>query len=593
MQPNSLTIPINETPSYDNLASAEAKDATSDTKSNALDQEMGRLGEVPPFVLETQASEFLPNRPDEYYTSCPPESSHVLPRSDSMGSLNHPVSRVSNIKRMSMSSQRSVCSSIGSYRDNIRSILRRGSRTSSCISEVVSLLGRFSFHESRASICDSIDQTPTQQNESAFPENPDFQSIPEPQIPDFDIFSHPNTTSGVLEQHMETVRRHNSALLTTCHGCSETKDCVHGKIMGATLSVTKPSTTLPSILSMGKTACDYAGTDCYGNNLLFFAARVAAPLFVLLEIIQNTADLNALNNDGQNFLFVLDPHRSDGHTYQDSEFSTLISCLEQRQFNFDHLDHNGRSFLVFLCLRPCFRMSWITLLCQRSQAWQRRIETLAQQKDSAGAYLAGYLTGNSDFQFLHPYVLSIVSNPKSLNGTSPDGRNVLHDQVVQHLITYATEYPEQQPTELPMYPYHWDGCNINGYDNEGYTPLGLFMKEVGRYSWISRHFVVSQMKELIKLGADINSRYRNGDTLLHMAARNCDFPVMEFLASSGIHINHQNNEGLRAIDCFGSTITKPAGVLIGEGSDSFVRTLQCVFLLINHGSTPYSMLCWY
>jgi hypothetical protein len=412
-------------------------------------------------------------------------------------------------------------------------------------------------------------------------------------MPDFDIFSHPNTTSGVLEQHMETVRKHNSALLITCRGCSETKDCVHGKIMGATLSVTNPSTTSPSIMSMGKTACDYTGIDCYGNNLLFFAARVAAPLLVLMEIIENTADLNALNNDGQNFLFVLDPHRFDGQTYQDTEFSTLIDCLEQRHFDFDHLDHNGRSFLVFLCLRPCFRTSWITLLCQRSQAWQRRIETLAQQKDSAGTYLFGYLTGNPDFQILHPYVLSIVSSPENLNGESPCGRNVLHDQVVQHFITYALRFPAQRPTELPMYPYHWDGCNINGYDDEGHTPLTLLMKEgLGRFSSISRHFVVSQMKELIKLGADINARCRNGDTLLHMAARKCDFPIMEFLASSGIHINHQNNEGLRAIDCLVSTITKPADLLIGEGSASFVRTLQCVFLLLNHGSTPYSMLIW-
>jgi ankyrin repeat protein len=511
-----------------------------------------------------------------------------------MESSNHPISKESDTMSISISSKRSTrTTSIASYKDTFRNILRRESRTPSCISEIVSLLGRFSLQESRSSICHSVLQT-SDQNDPTIGEIFPSQSVLEPQLLGFeDIPLHQptNCLSEVLQQHVETVRKPNTALLTTCRGCLETNDCIHQEIIRATLSVTDASITLPLMLRSDRTTCVYTEADCYGNNALFFAARTAAPLSVLLQIIENTLDLNALNNDGHNLLFVLDPHGFNVSISESLEFLTLINRLEQRQFNFDHLDYNGQSFLVLLCLRPCFRMSWITLLFEQGQTWQRRIEVLAQQKDSAGNYLVRYLTENPDLRILHPNVLSIISSPKNMNKQSYKDRTILHEQVVQHLVTYALEFPEQRPTELPMYAFEWDGCNINGYDDERHTPLTLFLtKALHGASRISRNFVISQIQELVKLGANINYRCLNGDTLLHIAARKSDFQIMNYLTASGIYVNHQNNEGLRAIDCLAVVVCATAKPSMSGRTTSTIANLRCSFLLLRHGSMSCSML---
>lgn len=75
-----------------------------------------------------------------------------------------------------------------------------------------------------------------------------------------------------------------------------------------------------------------------------------------------------------------------------------------------------------------------------------------------------------------------------------------------------------------------------------------------------------------------------------MATQESDFQIMDYLASSGIYINHQNNDGLRAIDCLTKVVSEPANSLMSEHTASLVATLRCLFLLLCHGSMPYSML---
>jgi len=147
-----------------------------------------------------------------------------------MGSSNHSVSEESDTMSISMSSKRSTrTTSIASYKNTFRNILQRGSRTSSCISEIVSLLSRVSLQESRSSICHSVLQT-SDQNEPTFGEIFPSQSVPEPQLlglEDVPLHQPTSCLSEVLQQHVETVRKHNTALLITCRGCLETNDCIH------------------------------------------------------------------------------------------------------------------------------------------------------------------------------------------------------------------------------------------------------------------------------------------------------------------------------------------------------------------------------
>jgi hypothetical protein len=515
---------------------------------------------------------------------------------DSVGRLSH--SPMDNTHSRATSSQWSMnTTSVSNYRETVRGILKRGSRSSSCISEIVSLLGRFSLHQSKTSLCDSTHGR-SMQKRLSLAETISHQRVPTRSsatvMQNHSRSGQPISRHGVLEQHIETVRKHNAALLGTCRGCSQSQDCVHRRITQVTLFGIQPSTGLPPVQSVVGKYSHYAETDCYGNNVLFFAARIGAPLFVLLEIIQNTPDLNSLNTDGHNFLFVLDPLGFDCPQSNNGDFAKLLDVLEQRRFNFDHLDHNGRSFLLFLCLRPSFRMSWITLLFQKDQAWQWRIKRFALQRDSSGEYLSGYLAGHSDLSTLHRDVLSIICEPKEKKWKRLNGRTKLHDRVIEHLELYISYYSKhhtnQRDISSVIYSSGWDGNDINNYDSKGYTPLTLFVYEaLNKHPPVLENYIIYQIQELVGWGADINARCPNGDTILHLAARKSNFKVIQHVFSYSIQINHQNHAGLRAIDCLPSKVSH----LTSSTWRRFIEqepVLQCLLLLQDHGSRPYFML---
>jgi hypothetical protein len=517
-------------------------------------------------------------------------------QTDSLEHLNH--SPIGNTRPRATSSHWSLrTTSIASYKETVTDILKRGSRTSSCVSDIVSLLGRFSLHQSKNSLCDST-HSGSVHKRSSLAETISHRRLLTPSsatvVEDQPLSGQIISRHRVLEQHIETVQKHNTALLSTCRGCLQSQDCVHRRIIQATSFGIQPSTDFVPLQSVVGTHCHYTQTDCYGNNLLFFAARLGVPLFVLLEIIQNTPDLNSLNTDGHNFLFVLDTLGFDCSRSGDCDFTTLLDVLEQRRFNFDHLDHNGRSFLLFLCLRPGFRISWIALLFQRDQEWQWRIKRFARQKDSLGEYMSGYLAGQPDLSTLHRDVLSIICEPLENNWKRFNGRTKLHDRVIEHLELYVSYYSKQTHTNQRnnsslIYSYGWDGNDIDNYDSDGYTPLALFVyKALNKYPPVSDNYIVCQIQGLVGWGANINARCRNGDTVLHLAARKSNFKVLQCLTSYSIHINHQNDAGIRAIDLLPSNPTFSSSTW-----RRFITqepALQCLLLLQDHGSRPYFML---
>ncbi|MFN7095614.1 MAG: ankyrin repeat domain-containing protein, partial [Burkholderiales bacterium] len=76
------------------------------------------------------------------------------------------------------------------------------------------------------------------------------------------------------------------------------------------------------------------------------------------------------------------------------------------------------------------------------------------------------------------------------------------------------------------------GVSINARDNQGNTPL----------HWAVRQKNFPFANYLIELGADINIRGNNGKSLLHEAAQTGDLELIEWLIARNIDVNIQDND---------------------------------------------------
>jgi len=163
-------------------------------------------------------------------------------QADALERLNH--SPIGNTRVRATSSHWSLgATSVASYKETVRDILKRGSRTSSCISEIVSLLGRFSLHQSKSSLCDSTHRGSVHKR-SSLAETISHRRLLTPSsatvVEDHSLSGQTISRHRVLEHHIETVQKHNTALLSTCRGRSQSQDCVHRRIIQATLFGSSP-----------------------------------------------------------------------------------------------------------------------------------------------------------------------------------------------------------------------------------------------------------------------------------------------------------------------------------------------------------------
>ncbi|KAH7067735.1 hypothetical protein FB567DRAFT_254686 [Paraphoma chrysanthemicola] len=335
------------------------------------------------------------------------------------------------------------------------------------------------------------------------------------------------TPETIVERHRDKIHRANFDLTEAC--CYPNPKCIHIHIHNAILGT---STELHGLLSsIPAFDGDEGGTisseddpvfrsinevDSNGNNALFFAARSAAPPEVLLPILRLTVDINAVNNDGQTFLFLLDPEGFHNrpcictsgawgglfHIHTQS-MGCLMSFLERRSFNFEHLDHDRRSFLSFLCASPSFDDEWFHAQLQRTPSWTKTMVGLSRCFDS------------SDRSYVH----YVADETKRTRMVSP--------------LFQWSDIPASDATQE--------------YDRYG-RPRLIQVLESAYSPKDDESQVLHQVKGLVSEGANVNGRSRDGSTALIVAAKRSCPEVVAYLLEMDAQVDHRDDAGFTAMD---------------------------------------------
>ncbi|KAF2184800.1 ankyrin [Zopfia rhizophila CBS 207.26] len=452
----------------------------------------------------------------------------------------------------------------------IRAVFSKGSFSSSFISEMMSVM-RKRFSRSSFTTSSGCSISTTSDNDTYETQNHIIQVL------------------RTLELRKRKIEQANSALINMC--CKEDKNCVHQRITRMTRlkEYTNYINELGDVQKTGRINT----ADSYGNDTLFFAARTGTPADVILAILQRTSVVNALNDDGQTFLFFLDPRgfhdsscRCPHSVYQhQSRFECLIRHLERRPFNFDQIDHDGRHFLSFLCASPHFDIRWLVNIMKYSEVWRWRIGALSQCRDSSGTFLIDFLASHPDIVQWEEYILrpfrpqftynqSYAGVSRALAGEDALGQTPLHN-LLQTKSFLQTQTPLHPLSTADMV------TNINKYDCQGRTPLMKYLDKAFEER-IAEELIVGTVRLLISWGANVNARSRAGSTILHFAAKKAMPELLAYALAAGAEVNHHDRDDFSALDYAANVFSKSRCATAPP--ELTARSLKCATRLLDHGA---------
>ncbi|KAF2650161.1 hypothetical protein K491DRAFT_697548 [Lophiostoma macrostomum CBS 122681] len=443
----------------------------------------------------------------------------------------------------------------------LRQLLSRQSRSSSCISGIVSLLSKFTLKEHQES------QSP--------PGDPP-------------VVHRLNLEVGeVIAFQKRRTKEVNSRLIKTC--CSHQVDCLHRALA---------DDHLPTDLTPYHNEINYR--DDFGNNYLFFAARAAAPFEVLRNIIDVIDDVNVLNEDRQNFLFVLDPSGLRGHaTEQDSHSGNirkLLLLLYIKCFDFGHTDNEGRNFLSMMSLHRSFSLQWLAVM-DDCEHLRHHLALIGGLRDYKRAFLLDYLSHRWRTKSITAGVLKTITHflvarvswvwafPDASRdtlipledvvdpGAFPKPRRLVSDLPGFDSIVALDHFPDQtllRKTEL-LY--------LNGYGADGMTDLfrGLLHVLQGRSN--------VKLTKYDDKRINFNARCLEGRTILRLSTLyNRADVLQEILAikSQTIRINDRDHHGFSALD-YATDRFNQSRTPTGTAQD-LANALKCIMYLVDHGA---------
>ncbi|ORY08902.1 ankyrin repeat-containing domain protein [Clohesyomyces aquaticus] len=417
--------------------------------------------------------------------------------------------------------------SASSRRQRFSAVFSQTSFSSSCVSDLLSLVGkRMSLSTFETSSRISMSTASIAEKDTSYAEN----NAPE-----------------ILEQLRQTVVKANLALAQEC--CTLTERDPH-------LSLLRLGELKDNLKALPATQLL---RDAFGNSELFFAARIGAPAEVMVSLISVTTDVNAVNADGQTFLFFLDPlhynsdlcscswYYSPRYFPHSSKLECLIRKLQFQNFDFDHLDNHGRRFLSFLCSSPSFDCQWLLDLMSQDNEWQLRIRRLTQLRDATGLVMSDFmalhpkfdaLSKDIRFKFRPAFAFNKDNGP--LRGEDLLGEMPLHEYIQKEFLHSA-------PFDGVPLPFETTASDMNRYNTRSRTPVMDFLLQAFEHN-IDEAVICSKVQQLVRYGANVNARSRAGSTILHFAAKKTFVQLLKTLLATNIQVDHCDKAGLSALD---------------------------------------------
>jgi hypothetical protein len=388
------------------------------------------------------------------------------------------------------------------------------------------------------------------------------QSASKVSLADTDISYTECKAADVLVGLSNTVNQANRVLIEEC--CIKNEDCRHRLISSlSTELLNDPAGSHVQSLAARLTTSLIVQSpgDSYGNNELFFAARVGVAPDVILSLLAVTQNVNAVNADGQTFLFFLNlrffqsegpPCRCPGIDGHATRFECLVRALDRRQYDFDHLDNYGRNFLSLMSSSDHFDANWVADLMSRDTTWRYRVECMSQARDAHGNFLLDFLSLHPAYDAMSEDILCKIRPCVPISQfdlwcyEDREGRSRLHQRVLEgsyFQTNPAVEFRERLTDGLCAR----DALDINRYDRHGRTPIMDFLLKAFE-TGLSEHSICERVEHLIRDGANVNARSRGGSTILHFAAKKALPQLMQVLLTHNVQVDHQDESGHSAID---------------------------------------------
>jgi hypothetical protein len=418
--------------------------------------------------------------------------------------------------------------SVLSRRRRLRKVISQRSFNSSLVSDLLSLLDkRFSFSTTGMS---------------------DRVSLSAASVAEAEIKTPEALVIEVLHRHRQYIEKSNLTLQEEC--CSKTENCAHSLIKK--LALCAPGIGRKQVLEAPLTR---GQSYPQVNNTLCYAARIGAPPeFIIPSLMQ--PNVKALNPDGQTFLYFFNPRLFHAqttcfhlHPAHSTYFVCFIRTLERANFDFDRLDHSGRPFLFFLCSSPTFDVQWLLDLMAQDDQWDFRVWRMAQLRDATGLFLIDFIALHPDFEtmtedirsrFRPHWIYSAMDQPQSRLLWDEDKEGRPNSQLYLRHFLYTL------PLQNMPFPTGGVISDINRYNSFGRTAIMDYLQHTVQHG-IDEDIICMKIKALILCGANVNARFRDGCTILHLAAKKALPKLLEFLLATDIQVDHCDDSGNSAL----------------------------------------------
>lgn len=295
--------------------------------------------------------------------------------------------------------------------------------------------------------------------------SPDEESEIKDWLNGWNLLSAKVSATPIMEvQQDERIILDNHSLLQQC--CAWNTYCAHRRIL---LCMRDPRATFePS------GPFEISKENLVGRSILFFAARIAAPLRVLLALIDYLSNhlTNILDENGRTFMFHLDPSGLLADSCQctklhASSFECLMEKLRSVDFSFVCFDNEGKNFLDMLCLSKDFKIDWLISVMMKNDSLRDTFKSLAHCHDSSGLSFVDRLDSDDFDKFA-----SFWSPCATLATFSLSSEGLTQ---VQRILSETREKSswETQDDDLlrKIKLLHDQGANLHTRSGDGTTPL--------------------------------------------------------------------------------------------------------------------------